>query len=334
MNASRMNRRQALDRLASITAGAGAWAAAGAAQAQPAWPSQPVKVVVPYQAGGSADIMGRLLARKFSEVLNNPFVVDNRAGANGNVGAAWVATAPPDGYTLMVSTTGPLSLNKLLYKNTPFNPVTDFTPIALLADVPLLIAAHPSLPVTSMRELITYLKAHPGKVSYSTGGTGSMGHLAAEMVQHAAGVSMVHVPYRGSAGALNDLVAGQVGLSFDLVPTYLQQISAGKVRPLAVLSPQRVASLPGVPTVMESGINASATGWYAVVGPKGLPPAIVARLNKITNDYLSSAEGRAQLQTLSVRPIGGTPQALAKFIGEELAKWAPIIEPLAATVMQ
>jgi tripartite-type tricarboxylate transporter receptor subunit TctC len=185
-----------------------------------------------------------------------------------------------------------------------------------------------------MKQLIAYLKANPGKVSYSTGGTGSMGHLAAEMIQHATGVSLVHVPYRGSAGALNDLVAGQVSLSFDLVPTYLQQVNAGKVRPIAVLSPQRVASLPGVPTVIESGINASATGWYAVVGPKGLPAAIVARLNKITNDFLVSPEGRAQLQSLSVRPIGGTPQALAKFVGEELAKWAPIVEPLAATIMQ
>jgi tripartite-type tricarboxylate transporter receptor subunit TctC len=334
MNASRMTRRQALNRFAGIAVGAGAWVAAGAARAESAWPSRPVRVIVPYQAGGSADIMGRLLARKFSEALNSSFVVDNRAGANGNIGAASVVAAPPDGYTLMVSTTGPLSLNKLLYKTTTFDPATDFTPIALLADVPLLIAAHPSLPASNMQELIAYLKANPGKVSYSTGGTGSMGHLAAEMVQHATGVSMVHVPYRGSAGALTDLVAGVVGLSFDLVPTYLQQIRAGKVRPLAVLSPERVASLPDVPTVMESGINASATGWYGMVGPKGLSPAIATRLNEITNAYLASAEGRAELEPLSVRPIGGPPQALAKFVTQELAKWAPIIEPLAATVMQ
>lgn len=334
MNSTRIDRRQALDRLAGVAIGAATWSVAGVARAEASWPNQPVKVIVPYQAGGSADFMGRLLARKFGEVLGQSFVVENRAGANGNVGAATVASAAADGYTLMVSTTGPLSLNKLLYKNTPFNPVTDFTPIALLADVPLLIAAHPSLPAKNVAQLIAYLKANPGKVSFSTGGTGSMGHLAAEMVQHAAGVKMVHVPYKGSAGALSDLLAGTVSLSFDLVPTYLQQISVGKVRALAVLSPQRIASLPTVPTLVESGIKATATGWYGLVGPKGLPPAIVARLNKITNDFLGSTEGRAQLQTLSVTPVGGPPEALGKFVVSELAKWRPIVEPLAATIMQ
>ena len=334
MNSTRIDRRQALDRLAGVAIGAATWSVAGVARAEASWPNQPVKVIVPYQAGGSADFMGRLLARKFGEVLGQSFVVENRAGANGNVGAATVAAAAADGYTLMVSTTGPLSLNKLLYKNTPFNPVTDFTPIALLADVPLLIAAHPSLPARNVAQLIAYLKANPGKVSFSTGGTGSMGHLAAEMVQHAAGVKMVHVPYKGSAGALSDLLAGTVSLSFDLVPTYLQQISVGKVRALAVLSPQRIASLPTVPTLVESGIKATATGWYGLVGPKGLPPAIVAKLNKITNDFLGSTEGRAQLQTLSVTPVGGSPEALGRFVVSELAKWRPIVEPLAATIMQ
>lgn len=329
-----ISRRQALDRIAGAALGATAWSLAGPAAAQSAWPSEPVRVVVPYQAGGSADYMGRLLARKFGEVLGRPFVVDNRAGANGNIGAAAVAVAPPDGYTLMVSTTGPLSLNKLLYKNTPFDPVTDFTPIALLAEVPLLIAAHPSLPAKNLPQLIAYLKANPGKVSFSTGGTGSMGHLAAEMVQRAAGVSMVHVPYKGSAGALNDLLAGVVSLSFDLVPTYLEQISAGKVRPLAVLSAQRIPSLPNVPTLVESGIKATAVGWYGLVGPKKLPAPIVQKLNKVTNDFLSSTEGRAQLQTLSVTPIGGSPEVLRKFVVSELAKWKPIVEPLASTIMQ
>jgi len=331
MHAQRIDRRRAIARLTAAAAAAGAWRGVAA---QPKWPAQPVKVIVPFQAGGSTDILARLLARRFSEAFDGVFVVDNRTGANGNVGASGVVLAPPDGYTLMVSTTGPLSLNKLLYKNTPFNPVTDFTPIALLADVPLLIAAHPSLPAATMPQLIAYLKANPGKVSYSTGGTGSMGHLAAEMIQRAAGVSMVHVPYRGSAGALTDLVAGVVGLSFDLVPTYLQQIAAGKVRPLAVLSPQRVPSMPGVPTVLESGINASATGWYGLVGPKGLPPAMVARLNKVANDYLESAEAQAQMKPLALRAIGGPPEALGRFVKEEMAKWEPVIEPIASTVMQ
>lgn len=336
MNSSRINRRQALGQFAGAALGAATWGASGLAQAQgAAWPGgQPVKVVVPYPAGGSADIMGRLLARKYAEVLGSPFVVENRAGANGNPGAATVASAAPDGHTIMVSTTGPLSLNKLLYKNTPFDPVKDFTPIALLADVPLLIAAHPSFPAHDVPQLIKYLKANPGKVTFSTGGTGSMGHLAGEMLQRLAGVKMVHVPYKGSAFALNDLVAGIVNLSFDLVPTYLQQIASGKARAIAVLSPQRVPTLPNTPTLVESGIKATATGWYGAVGPKGLPHDIVLKLNKITNDFLASTEGRAQLQTISVRPIGGPPEALGKFVLSELEKWRPIIEPMASTIMQ
>jgi len=334
MTAARSNRRQVLGRMAGIALAAAAWTTPGLVHAQSAWPSKPVKVIVPYPAGGSADIVGRLLARQYAQALDSPFVVENRAGANGNIGAAMVASAAADGYTLLVSTTGPLSLNKLLYKNTPFDPVTDFTPIALVAEVPLLIAANPSLPVKNMAQLLTYLKANPGKVSFSTGGTASMGHLSGEMVQRTAGVSMVHVPYKGSAFALQDLLAGVVGLSIDLVPTYLPHIVSGKARALAVLSEHRVASLPDVPTLIESGINATATGWYGVVGPKGLPPEIVARLNKITNEFLASTEGKAQLQALSVTPIGGPPEALGKFVVSEMAKWRPIVEPMAATIMQ
>lgn len=327
---TRRDRRQVL----GAALAAAAWALGTPAGAQAPWPAQPVKIIVPYPAGGSADIVGRLLARRYGEVLGQSFVVENRAGANGSLGGAAVAAAPADGYTLMVSTTGPLSLNKLLYKNTPYDPVVDYTPIALVADVPLLIAAHPSVPATTMAQLVAYMKANPGKLSFSTGGTASMGHLAGEMVQRATGASMVHVPYKGSALAMQDLLAGVVGLSIDLVPTYLQHIQAGKARAIAVLSPQRVASLPEVPTLVELGINATATGWFGVVGPKGLPQPIVARLNQITNEFLASAEGKEQLQKISVRPIGGPPEALGKFVVEELARWKPVIDPMAATIMQ
>ena len=330
---ARIPRRQMLGGLAAAL-GVGTGALGLPAFAQAPWPAQPVKIIVPYPAGGSADIVGRMLARKYAEVLGQSFVVENRAGANGSLGAATVASAAGDGYTLMVSTTGPLSLNKLLYKNTPYDPVADFTPIALIADVPLLIAAHPSVPASTMTQLVAYMKANPGKVSFSTGGTASMGHLSGEMLQRATGASMVHVPYKGSALAMQDLLAGVVGLSIDLVPTYLQHIQAGKVRALAVLSPQRVASLPDVPTLVELGINATATGWFGVVGPKGLPQPIVTRLNQITNEFLASAEGKEQLQKISVRPIGGPPEALGRFVVEELAKWKPVIDPMAATIMQ
>lgn len=325
-----IRRRQALLHIAQ----GAALGAAGSVRAQGVWPNQPVKIVVPFAAGGSTDVFARILARKFGETLNQSFIVENRPGANGNLGAATVATAPGDGYTLMLSTTGPLSLNKLLYRNTPFDPLTDFTPIALLADVPLVLAAHPSVPAQKLPQLVAYLKGKPGKVSYSTGGTGSMGHLAAERFQRATGTQMVHVPYKGSSGALNDLVGGVVELSFDLLPTYLPQIEAQRVKALAVLSAQRTPKLPDTATLLESGIKAEATGWYGFVGPKGLPNDVVSRLNKVVNDFLGSTEGRAQLSIFSMRPLGGTPAALARFAAAETERWRPIIEPLAATVMQ
>lgn len=329
-----LNRRTALHRMSCGAAAALGWNAASLAQAQGTWPRQPVKVVVPFAAGGSTDVFARLLARHFTEVVGHPFVVDNRPGANGNLGASQVAAALPDGHTLLLSTTGPLSINKLLYRNMPYDPVTAFTPIALLADLPLVLAAHPSVPAKDLTQLIAWLKARPGDVSYSTAGNGSMGHLAAELVQRATGTSMIHVPYKGSAGALNDLIAGVVKLSFDLVPTYLQQIEAGKIRALAVLGTRRVSTLPGVPTLLESDIKASAVGWNGLVGPKGLPASIVAILNKATNEFLASTEGRAQLQTFSMQPIGGKPEALSAFVRSEMDKWRPIVEPLASTIMR
>jgi tripartite-type tricarboxylate transporter receptor subunit TctC len=334
MNTTTANRRRALARLGGGAVAAWAWSAAPLAQAQARWPQQPVKIVVPYAAGGSTDAFARLLARYLGERLGQPFIVDNKGGANGNIGAGLVASAPADGYTLLLSTTGPLSINKLLYRSTPFDPVKDFTPVILLADVPLLLAANPSVPAKNVAELVAYLKAHPHQVSFSTAGNGSMGHLAAELFQRATGTSMIHVPYKGSAGALTDVVSGTVKLSFDLVPTYLQQVEAGKVRALAVLGPERTPSLPGVPSLKESGIQASAVGWYGLVGPRGMPAGIVATLNRLANEFLTSTEGRAQLQTFSMRPIGGPPQALATFVQSELRKWRPIVEPLASTIMQ
>ncbi len=330
----RSGRRDALKKIAAGTLmGSGAFAPF-ASIAATAWPSQAVKLVVPFAAGGSTDVLARLLARKFQETFGQPFVVENRGGANGNLGAATVATAPGDGHTLMFSTTGPLSINKLLYRATNFDPLVDFTPICLVADVPLLLACHPSFPAKDIAQLIANAKANPDKVAYSTGGNGSMGHLSAMLLQRATGTSLVHVPYKGSSGALNDLLAGVVSLSFDLVPTYLQQITAGKVRALAVLGPERTASLPDVPTLRESGIDVSATGWYGLVGPKGLPADVALKLNTATNQFLASPEARAQMQIFSMRTIGGAPDALSKLMRSETEKWRPIVEPIAASVIQ
>ncbi|MBX3620386.1 MAG: tripartite tricarboxylate transporter substrate binding protein [Rhizobacter sp.] len=332
MDTHLLGRRKALRRL--VQAGFLTGMATTGVRAQGAWPTQPVRIVVPYGPGGSTDALARLLATRFGDALGKTFIVENRPGANGNLGAASVASAPADGHTLMLSTTGPLSLNKLLYKATPFDPLTDFAPIALLAEVPLLLAAHSSVPARTPQQLVGYLKSKPGKISYSTAGNGSLGHLAAELFQRATGTQMVHIPYRGSSGALSDLMAGVVELSFDLLPTYLPQIEAGRIKAVALLGAQRTPQLPDTPTLLEVGIKADATGWYGFVGPKGLPSGVVAQLNRIVNEFLRSTEGRAQMQTFSMRPIGGPPQALSKLAAAEIAKWRPIIEPLAATIMQ
>ena len=300
--------------------------------AQPAWPARQVRVVVPYAAGGPTDILARVLAKKMGDTLGQPFVVDNRAGANGNVGAASVAAAPPDGYTVMFSTTGPLSLNKLIYKATSFDPVRDFAPIILFAEVPLLVSAHPSLPVKNISELIAYLKANPGKVTYSSSGNGSMGHLSAELMQRATGTSMVHVPYKGSSPALNDLIAGAVNLCFDLVSGHLSQAQAGRVRPVGVLGAVRAEALPDVGTFAEAGIPAHAVGWFGMVGPAGMPADAIAKINAVANDYLASAEGKLRLRELSMRARGGKPAELAEFVTAELDKWRPVVEPLKSLI--
>ena len=299
--------------------------------AQP-WPARPVRVVVPFPAGGPADVLGRIAAGKFTEATGQQFVIDNRGGANGNIGAAIVAKAAPDGYTLLFATTGPLALNHMLYKNTPYDPVKDFAPIVLFGDVPMILVAHPALPVKSLAELITYAKANPGKLTYASPGRASLGHLVAELVQRNTGVQLTHVPYKGSAPAVIDLLGGSVNLAFDLAATYYQHARAGKVRALAVSTSSRFTQLPDVPTVAESIPGFQATGWFGAVGPTGMPAAAITRLNRVSNDYLTSSEGTARLRDLAVRPVGGTPQELGAFVRAEIAKWRPVVEPLATSL--
>lgn len=302
----------------------------GFAQAQ-AWPSKPVRIVVPFPAGGSTDLLARSIGQKLGDSLGQPFIVDNRAGANGNIGAGAVAKSPADGYTILFSTTGPLVFNRIIYKATPFDPLRDFAPIVLVADVPLVVAANPSLPVRTLPELIAYAKANPGKVTYSTAGNGSMGHLTAELIQRETGMKLTHVPYKGSAPALNDLVAGIVNLSFDLAPTYVPQVKAGKVNALAVTTSARTPVLPDVPTVVESGVAGyQSFGWFAFVAPAGTPAEVIEKVNAITNTYIASPEGKARLAEFGMGPRGGTPQELGAFMASELARWRPIAEPVAA----
>jgi tripartite-type tricarboxylate transporter receptor subunit TctC len=292
------------------------------------WPERPVKLIVPHSAGGAPDVMSRILAKVLGEKLGQPFVVENRVGANGNIGAGSVAIAAPDGYTLLFTTTGPLSYNKVTYKaSTTFDPAKDFTPIIEVARLPLIIAANSTLPVKTLPELVAYAKANPGKVTAASPGNGSMGHMTSDLVQTSLGVEMLHVPYRGSAPAMNDLISGQVNICFDLASTYAEQVKAGTLRALAITTSKRWPLLPDVPTLSELGMaNFDATGWIAIVGPPGLPADIVAKVNKIANDFIVSKEGAEAMDKLGMVPAGGTPEQLRAFMASELVKWTPAAE--------
>ena len=235
--------------------------------------------------------------------------------------------AAPDGYTLMFSSSGPLATNKLLYKTLTFDPLADFTPIALLGDVQGIVAVHPSLPVKSFAELVAYGKANPGKLTFGSPGFGLMGHMIGELIQRKAGFQMTHVPYRGSAPLATDLLAGVVNVAIDFIPAYIPHVRSGAIRALAVTSDQRAPQLPEVPTVAESGLpDVNTTGWFGLVGPKGLPEPVVSRLAAITRAYVESAEGREKLAVIGVRARSGDAAAMQTAQTQEIARWADVIK--------
>jgi tripartite-type tricarboxylate transporter receptor subunit TctC len=305
-------------------------ASLAATPASAEWPERVVKIVVPHSPGGAPDVVARMLARQLTEKLGQPFVVENRDGANGNIGAAAVAVAAPDGYTLMFTTTGPLSYNKIVYKSsTTFDPAKDFSPIAEIAKMPLIVAANSTLPAKTWPELVAYAKANPGKVMLGTPGNGSMAHMTSDLVQTSLGVQMLHVPYRGSAPAMNDLLGGQVNIVFDLASTYAEQVKSGTLRALAITDTKRWPLLPDVPTLAEAGMpNFEATGWIAIVGPAKLPADVVAKVNKVANDFVASKEGKEAMDKLGMVPAGGTPEQLRTFMASELVKWTPVAEKI------
>ena len=291
-----------------------------------AWPSRPVTMIVPFPAGGNADVLARALAAEFSEKLGQQFLVDNRAGAGGNIGGAAVAKAAPDGYTLMFGTPGPIATNKLMYKNLPYDPEKDLTPVVLVAKSPLIVVAHPSFPAKDLKELIDYAKANADKVNAGNPGNGTLGHITSELLQQHTGMKMVHVPYRGTPPLTTDLLGGQINVGFDFMTTYIPLVSDGKLRALAVTSAERAVQLPNVMTVQEAGFKGfEATAWYAIVAPTGTPANVVETVNKIANDYLNSPNGKAQLETFAMQAAGGTSDDLRAYIKSELEKWGPII---------
>jgi tripartite-type tricarboxylate transporter receptor subunit TctC len=305
----------------------------GASAQAPAYPTKPVRIVVPFAAGGTTDILARALAQKLTEAMGQTFIVDNRPGAGGNIGAELVAKSAPDGYTLLMGTVGTHAINASLYKNMSYDHVKDFSPVVLVAGVPNVMEVNPSVPVQTVAEFIAYAKANPGKVNMASSGNGTSIHLSGELFKTLTGISMQHVPYKGSALALQDLVGGQVQVMFDNLPSSLAFIKAGKLRALAVTSATRAPALPDVPTVAEAGVPGfEATSWFGLLAPAGTPPAIIARLNAEANRWLASPDAKDKLLAQGANAAGGSPDDFARFIASETTKWAKVVKDSGAKV--
>jgi tripartite-type tricarboxylate transporter receptor subunit TctC len=291
------------------------------------WPARPITLVVPFAAGGALDLPARGIAAAISPKLGQQVVVENHVGANGNIGAAMVAKAKPDGYTLLFGSPGLLVTNRFMYKNMPFDPDRAFAPVILLGKSPLLIGATLKLPVHNLRELIAYAKSHPGKINVGIPGVGAQAHLTMLLLQRQAGVELTYVPYKGGSGVVSDLIAGQIDLSANFIPALMGAVKAHSLRGLFVTTLERANQLPDVPTVNESGIPGfESVAWYSIVAPAGTPREIIAKVNAAINDYLKSDIGNKQFDTLALQPIGGTPADLKAYIAKEAAKWGPIIK--------
>jgi tripartite-type tricarboxylate transporter receptor subunit TctC len=309
-----------------IAAAVVAQVAAAPTSAQ-SWPTRPVSMVVPFAAGGSTDIVARLLAERMRSIFNGAFVVENKPGATGNLGVSYVAKAPADGYTLLLSTSGPVATNVLIFKKLPVDPLKELTPIALIAEVPLLVAVNAKLPIHNIQELIAYDKANPGKLNFGNAGTGGMGHMASELLAGITGMKFSSIPYQGSAPVTRDLVAGTVDISFDLAPTYIPHIKSGTIRAIGVTTSQRLPDLPDVPTIAEQGFaNYEASGFVALLGPAGLPADLVEKLNRAANDWLQTPEAKTALANQTLRPLGGTPEMLQARVRHEVDKWGPVVK--------
>ena len=289
------------------------------------YPSRPVKIIVPFPAGGTADVMPRVIGEWLSRKWGQPVVVENRTGAAGNIGAEAVAKAEPDGYTLLSAPPPPLVINQNLYPKLGFDP-TEFVPIVIMGRVPNALVINAKLPFNSVAELITYAKANPGKLTSATQGNGTTSHLTSELFQLMADVKFQHVPYRGSAPALTDLVAGSVDLMFDNLGVSLPLVKGGQLKLLGVATPKRMASLPDVPTIAETLPGFESAAWFAIVAPPKTPQAVVDKINADVNEALRQGDIVQRLAQLSAEPIGGTPQATAAYMREEIERWHKVIK--------
>jgi tripartite-type tricarboxylate transporter receptor subunit TctC len=290
-------------------------------------PGRPIQLIVPAPGGsGTGDTIARLLAEELQTRLKTSFFIDNKAGANGNIGAIAAAAAPGDGYHFLFSWAGTLAVNRALYKNLPFDAQKDFVPILLLADVPNILVVNNDVPAKDLAEFERYAKANPGKLNFGSTGIGSSMHLAGELFMRETGAQMIHVPYNAPGTATTNLIAGEIQLMFQLVPGIATQVKGGKVRALAVMAPQRSPALPDVPTTAELGQpRLLSSTWFALLAPKGTPPAIVARMNSISNEILADPAFKKRLADIGAATLGGTPQQLAEHLAAETEKWGLVV---------
>ena len=317
--------------LGLLSATSGAWAQAG-------WPTRPVRIVVPFAPGGTTDLLARALAPELSRVFGQPFTVDNRAGAGGNIGSELVAKAEKDGYTLLMGTVGTHSINKSLYKTLAYDPQKDFAPITLVAGVPNVMVMNTekarSLNIQNVADFIRYAKANPGKLNMASSGNGTSIHLAGELFKNQTGTFMTHIPYRGSGPALADMLAGTMDVMFDNLPSAMPHIKSGRLTAFAVTSGERSAALPDVPTVAEAGKlkGFEASSWFGLLAPAGTPPDVVNRVQQEVAKALKLPAVNERLLSQGAIPSGNTPQEFARLIDSEITKWAGVVKASGAKV--
>jgi tripartite-type tricarboxylate transporter receptor subunit TctC len=296
------------------------------AHAQTPYPTKPVRIVIPYPPGGGADTIIRPVAQHLSQSMKQQFVIDNRGGANGNIGMELAAKAPPDGYTLVFALTGQLAVNPALYKKVPYDPIRDFEPITLFGSGPYIILVHPSLPARSIKDLIALARARPNQITFASSGSGSGGHLVNELLDNMAGVKMLHIPYKGGGPALTATIAGEAQVLSAPYATAKPQIESGKLRALAVSTSKRLTGVD-IPTVAESGLPGFDAGvWYAFLAPAGTPKNITGKLHDEIVRSIASPEVKAVLARSAIEPVGSSPEELSKFMKSELTKWANVVK--------
>ena len=296
-------------------------------QAATAFPTKPIRIIVAYTPAGTTDILARALGQKMSETWGQPVIIDNRAGAAGNIGTEVAARATPDGHTLLMGTAGTHGINVSLYRKLSWHPVKDFAPVSLTAMVPNIMVVNNALPVKNVREFVAHVKANPGKLSYGSPGNGSTAHLSMELFKSMTGLNIVHIPYKGSAGVLTDVMGGQIAVTIDNMPPYIPQVKAGKIRALAVSTGKRSSAMPDLPTIAEAGVPGYEAGaWFGLLAPAGTPKAIVAQLSAESARILKLPDISKRISELGAEPVGSTPEQFAELIKTEIAKWAKVIK--------